>query len=82
MIKRNPFLNRSKEWFRIQEYGTYVGYKILLWIYQLAGVVALRIVLYPVVAFYFLFNGNARKSSQEYLQAELLYQDSPNYLNP
>ncbi|SVB29977.1 uncharacterized protein METZ01_LOCUS182831, partial [marine metagenome] len=28
----------------------------------------MRIVLYPVVAFYFLFNGNARKFSQEYLQ--------------
>ena len=68
MIKRNPSPNRSKEWSRIQEYGTYAGYKILLWIYQLAGVVALRIVLYFVVAFYFLFNGNARKFSQEYLQ--------------
>ena len=58
MIKRNPSVNRSVEWSRIQEYGTYAGYKILVWIYQLAGVVALRIVLYPVVAFYFLFNGN------------------------
>jgi len=68
MIKRNPSLKRSKEWFRIQEYGTYAGYKILLCIYQLTGIVVLRIILYPVVAFYFLLNINARKSSKEYLQ--------------
>ena len=68
MIKKNSSSKRSEDWSRIQEYGTYAGYKTLLYVYKLAGVFALRIIVYPVVVFYFLFNVNARKSSQEYLQ--------------
>lgn len=56
-----------KNWSDIQERSTYIGLRILLWLYNTAGIRALHTLLYFVVGFYFITNYRARKASQKYL---------------
>ncbi|TXS90649.1 acyltransferase [Parahaliea aestuarii] len=42
--------------------------RLMFWIYRYIGAWAFTLVLQPVVLFYFLFHGEARRASREYLQ--------------
>lgn len=58
----------SKGWAHIHERGTYIGLRILLFIYSVIGSRALGFVLYFIVGFYFIFCIDARKASLGYLR--------------
>lgn len=54
-------------WAQVRESGFVAGMRALFWIYRHAGPRAFNIALQPVVLFYFLRHGNARRASREYL---------------
>ncbi|QSA98860.1 lipid A biosynthesis acyltransferase [Methylococcus sp. EFPC2] len=57
-----------QHWAAVEETGILWGMKALLAIYRLFGRPAFRLVLYPVVGYYFLANRAARRASRDYLQ--------------
>ncbi|MDO6566969.1 lipid A biosynthesis acyltransferase [Alteromonas sp. 1_MG-2023] len=58
----------TKHWTQVQEGGTVLGIKILLFIYQVFGRAVFSIILMPVMAYYFVTNTMARQSSKQYLE--------------
>ncbi len=54
-------------WSNLREAGTFKGILFLLWVYRIFGRTIFSIVLYPVMAYFFIFKGLARKASYEYL---------------
>ena len=55
-------------WARTREAGSIVGMKILLFVYRLFGRVGFRLILIPVMAYFFLFRRDARQASKQYLK--------------
>lgn len=55
-------------WSNVSEKGFLIGMKFLFGIHQLFGAWAFKIVLTPVLIYYFITNGVARRASMEYLQ--------------
>lgn len=62
-----PAADSQKHWATIAEVGSAKGMLILFWIYKLLGRLPFRLVLMPVVLYYFLFNPRQRAASREYL---------------
>ncbi|MAK66148.1 MULTISPECIES: hypothetical protein [unclassified Methylophaga] len=60
-------MTKRHHWSRISESGTVFGMKLLLLIYRLLGRWGFRVVLFPVIAYYYLRNQPARQASQQYL---------------
>lgn len=60
--------DNTEHWSRISESGAVIGMKFLLLVYRLTGRVGFRLLLFPVMAYYYLFRPNARHASQYYLQ--------------
>ena len=58
----------TQHWSKIGETGSIIGMKILLSCYQLFGRNVFRLVLLPVIGYYFLSNKRARHASQDYLK--------------
>ncbi len=58
---------RSGQWARIEERGVYLGLLLTLTVYRLFGRVAFSIVLYPVITYFFLSSGAARRASRSFL---------------
>lgn len=58
---------KSPHWSKVGEAGTVMGMKSLLLVYQLAGRWGFRLILLPVMCYYYLSQPRARKASQEYL---------------
>lgn len=54
-------------WSEIREVGFLSGMRFLFWAYRLGGFIAFRVVLQPVLIFYFLRNRVARAASLQYL---------------
>lgn len=54
-------------WSNIAESGFLSGMRFLFWVYQHIGAWAFTLLSYPVVLYYFLSKGVARKSSMEFL---------------
>lgn len=54
-------------WSRIGESGTLLGMKFLLLTYRLFGRWGFFILLFPVICYFYLRRGDARRASQEYL---------------
>ncbi len=52
----------------MQERGTFLGVKILLFFYRLLGRRALSVILYPVVSYLYLTGKDSKRASKEYLQ--------------
>jgi len=76
MLKRFPALvwfkltkKKSKHWSKINEKGSILGIKILLWIFRLIGRRGVSLFLIPVLTYYFIFSRQARKASQQYLMS-------------
>ncbi len=61
----------TKNWASLQEVGFVAGMRLLFWVHRHIGDWAFRLLVYPVVAYYFLFNGEARRASQEFLSKAL-----------
>ncbi|KAA1190488.1 lipid A biosynthesis acyltransferase [Pseudohalioglobus sediminis] len=57
----------SQRWSEIRENGFLTGMRFLFLVYRLGGFLAFRIILQPVLLFYFLRNKLARDASLEYL---------------
>lgn len=55
-------------WSKIEERGIIWGMQLLLKVYLFFGRTVLRVLLYPVVSFYWLIHGKARRASLQYLQ--------------
>ncbi|WP_040514629.1 LpxL/LpxP family acyltransferase [Paraglaciecola polaris] len=61
-------MNKTQpHWSKIQENGTVLGIKTLLLVYQIFGRTIFNLVLFPVMAYYYLSNKPAREASKQYL---------------
>jgi predicted LPLAT superfamily acyltransferase len=60
--------DNSEHWSRLGESGAVFGMKLLLLVYRLFGRNGFRVCLYPVMVYYYLFRGSARRASQAYLR--------------
>ena len=69
----------SSHWARMTEAGNYAGLVFIYWIFRCLGRRVFRVVLFPVVAYFYIARGEARRASREYL--EHLYQSSPGVLS-
>jgi len=58
----------TAHWSKMQERGTYLGMRILLFCYRLLGRTGLSIILYPVIVYMYFTGGESRKASLNYLQ--------------
>ena len=56
-----------EHWSLVNESGAIFGMRFLLLVYRLLGRTGFRIILYPVMVYYYLFRGMARRASQYYL---------------
>jgi len=58
---------KSAHWSGVDEAGTVFGMKVMLWVYRALGMRGFRILLYPVMLYFFCVRKEARKASREYL---------------
>lgn len=58
----------ENHWSKAKESGTLLGMKSLLIIYRVFGRLGFRIILLPVMAYYYLMGRTARQASQQYLK--------------
>lgn len=59
--------DKRSHWSGVSEAGTVLGMRSLLLVYQLTGRWGFRLILLPVMAYYYLTQAGARQSSREYL---------------
>jgi len=58
----------NPHWSRRGESGTVLGMKFMLLIFRIFGPRGFRLLLYPVIVYYYLFQPKARAASKQYLQ--------------
>ena len=63
----NGQLVKKSHWADIREVGSAWGINVLAAIFRFVGTPILRVILYPVVTYFFLRNRVAREASREYL---------------
>lgn len=61
-------MTNATHWAQTKEVGAAWGIRCLVLIYKIMGRAVLFVVLYPVVAYFFLTNRTARSASREYVQ--------------
>lgn len=59
--------HEQPHWSKIQENSTVFGIKTLLFIYQVFGRAVFNVILFPVMAYYYVSNRSAREASKQYL---------------
>lgn len=64
-------------WSQIRESGAYGGMFLGVWCYRLLGRQALRLLLYPIMGYFFLRNSRARAASKDFLGRVYDYQLTP-----
>jgi predicted LPLAT superfamily acyltransferase len=57
----------SRHWAKHREGGLLISMHMLIWIYNRGGRLAFGLVLLPVMAYFFLRRGDARRASRDYL---------------
>jgi predicted LPLAT superfamily acyltransferase len=57
----------SRHWAKHREAGLLTGMRILIWIHNRGGRLAFGLALMPVIAYFFVRRGEARRASREYL---------------
>jgi len=57
----------APHWSKAKESGSILGIRILLWVHRVFGYLGFRVILLPVMSYYYLSNNTARKSSKQYL---------------
>lgn len=55
-------------WSRIGERGVYAGLRVMLWSYRTFGRGVFALLLYPVIAYFFVFGTEARRASRDFLR--------------
>lgn len=58
----------GNHWAEIGEAGFVGGMRFLVWVHRWFGRILFRIALYPVLGYFFVVRGSARRASLEYLQ--------------
>ena len=66
----------STNWSKKAEHGSVFALRFLLVLYRLGGIKLLNFLIYPVIYYYYLKDGAARRSSKEYLKRVLGKQGS------
>jgi predicted LPLAT superfamily acyltransferase len=61
------FGKQDSHWARIEERGVYAGLWLMLWAYRVFGRPIFLLLLYPVVAYFFVFGTEARWASRTFL---------------
>jgi len=64
---RTPGLRSDGHWADLEERGVYLGLRTMLVAFRLFGRFGFSLLLYPVIAYFFLTNGAARQTSKHYL---------------
>ena len=59
--------NKSGHWSRLEERGVYAGLRLMLATYRLFGRAGFSLLLFPVVLYFYVFGGTARRASGEFL---------------
>ena len=59
---------RVLHWAFITETGTTIGMSILIFVYRIGGRRLFKLLLFPVIIFYYLLRTDSRKASRQYLQ--------------
>lgn len=67
----------KQHWANIREAGTLYGFHILLWIQKIFGRGIFSLALYPVMVYFLLVNGVARRASLDFLRTH--YQAEPSF---
>ncbi len=57
----------SPHWSKVKESGTLIGMQTLLLVYRLFGRAGFRLILLPVMCYYYLTSTTARRASQQYI---------------
>lgn len=57
----------KSHWSNINEKGALIGMRTMFFIYQYLGRFPFYVVLFPVIAYFFVANGDARRASLQYL---------------
>ncbi|WP_323813927.1 hypothetical protein [Cellvibrio sp. NN19] len=70
---------KTAHWSTLQESGTIRGILFLLWLQRVFGRRFFNALLYPIMAYYFLFNRRARSASLDFLQTHA--KKYPDYWN-
>jgi predicted LPLAT superfamily acyltransferase len=60
-------LRSDRHWALLEERGVYLGLRSMLIAYRLLGRPFFSLLLYPVIAYFFLANGAARRASHDFL---------------
>ena len=85
MLPRMPLLlwrrlsgrgSEKKHWSSIAERGSALGLRIVFACYRLLGERAARLLLYPIVGYFFLTSASARRASRDYLNRIARYTGS------
>ena len=63
----------GKHWSEVRERGSYFGLWISICCYRFFGRRVLKLLLYPIISYFFVTNTAARRASQEFLQRIFLY---------
>ena len=63
-------------WSRAGEAGTIISMKFMLLVYLVSGRWGFRLILFPVMVYYYLVRGEARRASKQYLQYLQLFSGS------
>ena len=66
--RRNPFKDPAVHWAVMEERGVLWGMRALLFVYKRLGRSAVRLILHPVAAYFFLTHAEARTASRQYLR--------------
>jgi len=68
LIKPKADKLSGTHWAQLSEAGALTGMRLMIFAYRLGGRPLFRICLFPVILYYFLFRGQARRSSISYLR--------------
>lgn len=58
---------KATHWARLEERGVYAGLSMMLWTHRVFGRRGFGLLLYPVIAYFFVAGGTARKASRAFL---------------
>ena len=59
---------KTLHWSKMKERGSFAGIQILVWIYQILGKGFFKVCFFPVMLYFYLTGGRARKAIQDYWQ--------------
>lgn len=65
----------ATHWARIEERGVYAGLSIMLWTHRLLGRRVFGLLLYPVIGYFFVVGGAARRASRTFLSRVYAHRD-------